>query len=232
MSQVLRTRSPDDMQAAQTIAAESVKSLSNQAYERILDMMLSGELPVGTILQERRIAEALSISRTPTREALGRLESEGLVARQFGRILTVREFSVHEFIEILNVRKLLEMEAAGLAVNNMSAERAREARQAIKALRKTETPTVAQHWAVDDLVHGLIAESSGNRTLTGLIRDLRRRTHMFNVRRIPNRLQASCHEHLALIDAIENGDAEGARRIAATHIENVKVSIIDKLKAL
>ena len=67
MSQVLRTRSPDDMQAAQTIAAESVKSLSNQAYERILDMMLSGELPVGTILQERRIAEALSISRTPTR---------------------------------------------------------------------------------------------------------------------------------------------------------------------
>ena len=114
----------------------------------------------------------------------------------------------------------------------MPAERARDARHAVKALRKTEAPTVAQHWAVDDLVHGLIAECSGNRTLAGLIRDLRRRTHMFDVRRIPNRLPASCQEHLALIDAIENGDGDAARRIAATHIENVKLSIIEKLKAL
>ena len=51
----------------------------------------------------------LDISRTPTREALGRLEAEGLVTRQLGRVLTVRQLTIHEFIEILNVRKLLEI---------------------------------------------------------------------------------------------------------------------------
>ena len=55
----------------------SVRSLSELAYERLLDMLLSGELPAGTILQERRLAVALKISRTPIREALGRLEAEG-----------------------------------------------------------------------------------------------------------------------------------------------------------
>lgn len=232
MNQAIKIRNLEDPQAGQGAGAESAKSLSNQAYERILDMMLSGELPGGTILQERRLADALSISRTPTREALARLENEGLVTRQFGRLLTVRELTVHEFIEILNVRKLLEVEAAGMAVNNVTAERAREVRGAIEALMRAEEPTVAQHWAVDDMVHGLVGEGSGNQTLANLIRDLRRRTHMFDMRRIPTRFQASCQEHMALVAAVETGDAEAARKVAGTHIENVKLSIIDKLKTL
>jgi DNA-binding GntR family transcriptional regulator len=232
MNQIIKIRGLDEAQAPQGLAVESAKSLSNQAYERILDMMLSGELLGGTILQERRLAEALSISRTPTREALGRLENEGLVTRQFGRLLTVRELTVQEFIEILNVRKLLEVEAAGMAVNNVPADRAQEVRRAIDALINADEPTVAQHWAVDDMVHGLVGEFSGNQTLANLIRDLRRRTHMFDMRRIPNRFRASCQEHLALVDAVERGDAETARRVAGTHIENVKLSIIDKLKTL
>jgi DNA-binding GntR family transcriptional regulator len=231
MKQAIKIR-VDEPQGAAPLTAEAAKSLSNQAYERILDMMLSGELPGGTILQERRLAEALTISRTPTREALSRLENEGLVTRQFGRLLTVRELTVHEFIEILNVRKLLEVEAAGLAARKIDPERAREAREAIETLMNAKAPTVAQHWAADDLVHGLVADGSGNRTLAGLIRDLRRRTHMFDMRRVPNRFRNSCQEHLALVDAVEHGNAATARKVAGMHIENVKLSIIDKLKAL
>jgi DNA-binding GntR family transcriptional regulator len=151
------------------------------------------------------------------------------VTRQLGRLLTVRELSLHEFIEILNVRKLLEVEAAGLAINNITPERACDVRKAITALMANESPTAGQHWAVNDMVHGLVGEGSGNQTLDTLLRDLRRRTHMFDMRRIPSRFRASCLEHLALIDAIDKGDAKAARRVAGTHTENVKHTIIDKL---
>jgi DNA-binding GntR family transcriptional regulator len=232
MVQATKLRNAEEAQSAQAFTAEWPKSLSDHAYERLLDMILSGELAGGTILQERRLAEALNISRTPTREALARLESEGLITRQFGRLLTVRELTVHEFIEILNVRMLLEVEAARLAAGNVSKERAREVRTAVLGLMNAEAPTVAQHWAVDDMVHGLVAEASGNHMLIALIRDLRRRTHMFDLRRIPTRFETSCREHLALVDAVEAGDADAARKVATTHIENVKLSIIDKLKIL
>jgi DNA-binding GntR family transcriptional regulator len=232
MAQAVKLPSPDQASTAHPFAAASPKSLSDQAYERLLDMVLSGELPAGSILQERKLAEALNISRTPTREALGRLETEGLVTRQFGRLLAVRELTVHEFIEILNVRKLLEVEAAGLAAGNVTKERATAVRKAVQALMNAEKPTVAQHWAIDDMVHGTVAEASGNRMLASLIRDLRRRTHMFDMRRIPTRFKSSCEEHLALMEAIQSGNAAAARKAAGTHIEHVKLSIIDKLKTL
>src|ERR1700712_1859690 len=91
------------------------KNLGESAYERLLDMLLSGELVGATTLQERRLAEILNISRTPVREALGRLEAEGLITRHGGRLMTVFNVSPHQFIEVFDVRKLLEVEAAGLA---------------------------------------------------------------------------------------------------------------------
>lgn len=232
MTQQATLSGQDDTRAAQQFLAGPPKSLGDQAYERLLDMILSGELTAGTILQERKLADALNISRTPTREALGRLESEGLVTRQFGRLLAVRELTVHEFIQVLNVRKLLEVEAAGLAAGNVSKERALAVCKAVKTLMNAEKPTVAQHWTVDDMVHGMVAEASGNHMLASLIRDLRRRTHMFDMRRIPTRFKASCKEHLVIIEAIRSGNAAAARKAAATHIEHVKLSIIDKLKTL
>ena len=232
MVQPVKLLDPGDVSAAQPMLMGSPKSLSDQAYERLLDMILSGELPAGSILQERKLADALNISRTPAREALGRLETEGLVTRKFGRLLAVRELTVHEFIEILNVRKLLEVEAAGLAAGNVPKERTIAVRSAIEALMNAAKPTVAQHWAIDDMVHGTVAEASGNRMLASLICDLRRRTHMFDMRRIPTRFESSCQEHLLLIDAIERGHPTAARKAAETHIEHVKLSIIDKLRNL
>jgi DNA-binding GntR family transcriptional regulator len=221
---------------AQTIHANaalgsgaSARSLSERAYERLLDMLLSGELPAGTILQERRLAVALKISRTPIREALGRLEAEGLVSRQLGRLMTV-QISVQAYIEILNVRKLLEVEAAGLAASRkIDKTSAENVRAAIWALMETPSPTPAQHWAVDDMVHGVICRAGDNALLASMLRDLRRRTHVFNTRRIPSRLRPGCLEHLAIIDAVAAGDAAKARALMAEHIDNVKEAIVEQL---
>jgi len=202
------------------------RNLREIAYDRMLEMLISGQLAAGTLLQERRLAEVLNMSRTPVREVLGMLEAEGLVTRQHGRLMTVCQISVQSYIEILNVRQLLEVEAAGIAAGKIGKATAEKIRSANWALMEEAAPTPAQHWAVDDLVHGTIADAADNKLLATLIRDLRRRTHIFNTRRIPSRLRPGCLEHLALIDAIAAGDAEKSRALMGEHIENVKGAIV------
>ena len=208
----------------------SGKNLSEFAYQQLLDMLLAGKLVPGANLQERRLAGALNISRTPIREALGRLEAEGLVTRQAGRLMTVCHISVQTYIEILNVRKLLEVEAAGLAADKkIDKTLAENIRAAIWRLMDTEEPTPAEHWGVDDMVHGAISAAADNTLLATMIRDLRRRTHIFNTRRIPNRLRPGALEHLALVDAVAAGDKAKARQLMAEHIGNVKAAIVNQL---
>jgi DNA-binding GntR family transcriptional regulator len=205
--------------------------LSDWAYERILDLLLDGDLRAGALLQERRLAEGLKISRTPVREALSRLEAEGLVTRQLGRLMAVTEITVQQYIDVLNVRKILEVEAAGLAAGQIGSAATDKIRAAISDLLKREEPSVSEHWTVDDLVHSTIAEAAKNHCLAATIRDLRRRTRIFNTQRIPGRLRPGALEHLALIEAVGSGDPEKSRALMAEHIENAKLAIIQQLAA-
>jgi DNA-binding GntR family transcriptional regulator len=208
---------------------EAPKSLSDQAYEKLLDMMLAGNLPAGTVLQERRLADAMKISRTPLREALGRLEFEGMVTRRFNRLPTVRQLSIDEFVDILNVRKILEVEAGTLAAGRVDPARVQEVRKAVRELQTSAHRTVVRQWEINEMVHGLVCEASGNHLLAEMARELRRRTHMFDMRRIPSRFSKSQEEHLEIIDAVAKGDVERARHVLAKHIDNVKRSIVDTL---
>jgi DNA-binding GntR family transcriptional regulator len=211
------------------VDASAGRSLSERAYDELLDRMLSGELPAGTLLQERPLADALRISRTPVREALAKLESEGLVTRHVGRLLIVREISVHELMQILHVRSILEVEAVALAANRISRAQLETLRATFEEQMKGPIPDGGNHWGADDLLHGTICEASGNAVLTEMVRGLRRRTRMFNLKRMPERFLPGCREHLAIIEALERSDEKMARRSMATHLENTKRSILNKL---
>lgn len=211
------------------VDASDGRSLSERAYDELLDRMLSGELPAGTLLQERPLADALRISRTPVREALTKLESEGLVTRHVGRLLIVREISVHELMQILHVRSILEVEAVALAANRISRAQLETLRATFEEQMKGPIPDGGNHWGADDLLHGTICEASGNAVLTEMVRGLRRRTRMFNLKRMPERFLPGCREHLAIIEALERGDEKMARRSMATHLENAKRSILNKI---
>ena len=204
-------------------------NLTEQVYEQLTDLLIRGELKPGDVITERRMAEQLNASRTPIREALGRLEAEGLVYKQPSRGVTVRPFSTEAFVEILNIRQLLEAEAARLAAGNIRQERIDEIPAALTELSLKEHPSLAEIWEVDDLLHGEIADASGNVLMASLIRDLRRRTHVFNATR--NRLtpKFGVEENTILLDAVETGDSEQARAAMVRHIEAVKRAIIERL---
>ena len=91
------------------------QTLGQSAHERLREMILGGELSAGTRLQEKTFADRLGVSRTPVREAIALLISEGLVTRSSGGVPTVNSISITDFMEILHVRRLLECEirAAG-----------------------------------------------------------------------------------------------------------------------
>lgn len=201
-------------------------SLSDFAYTQILDLLLAGQLPAGAILQERRLAELLSISRTPVREALARLENESLVTRRHGRMLVVTDVSVESYINLLDMRRILETECAARATGRMEQAAADAIRDAIAELSEYDTITPAQHWATDDLVHSSIARAAGNPLVADSIRDLRRRTHIFNTSRIPHRLVVGASEHLDLVDAVMGSDPERSRSLMGAHLDNVRDAII------
>lgn len=205
------------------------ESLAAQAYSRLADMIMADEFERNVVLQERKLAVMLDSSRTPVREALGRLEADGLVSKISGRGYLVRQISIREVIELLDVRLLLETEAAVKAIGRIDDKTLLGWRNAVVKLSSRTKAGAREHWAVDDSLHEGIALASGNRVLAETISGLRRRTHIFDTKRLPGRLQPGGQEHLAIIDALTDRDEDAVRRAITLHIENVQNGIINSL---
>lgn len=223
------------MQAHATSAGEEPRrwrtqareNLADVAHSRILDLILSRQIQAGETLQERRLADWLDISRTPVREALNRLEIEGVVRRR-GKALIVHEITMREMMEVFAVREQLETFAASLAADRVQHTDIAAIEDKVRSLMQTD-PAPAVHWGVDDDLHALIAEAGGNRVLARYIADLRLRTRMFDLERLPERFVPGCEEHLAILEALNGGDADAAVAAMRTHIRNARHAVLDTL---
>lgn len=204
--------------------------LSAVAYGAVLDMVLSGTIAPGEQVTERQIAAHLGMSRTPVREAVRRLEGEGTLERQRNGALVVRPYSMEEFLHALAVRRLLEGEAARLAAGKVAADVLQAARERIARLRREGLADTARQDDRD--FHAAIAQASGNPVLAGTIADLRKRTAMFRLGRLPERLDQVCDEHLAVLDALASGNGAAARMAMQAHIDNVREHLLQRLMAI
>jgi DNA-binding GntR family transcriptional regulator len=201
--------------------------LSHGAYDAVLNMILSRQLTGGSVIQERRMADALGISRTPMREALVRLEGEGWLVRLTDRLLAVKLVTLEEFMNALKVRAVLETKAITLAVSRIDPEQVEGLRKDLTALMACPKPTSEMHWAFDDALHGRIAEASGNPVMSRMIKDLRRVTRLFEQQTVPERVLPGSEAHMEIIDALASGDPERARDAMARHLEHVGAGVLD-----
>ncbi len=215
-----------------TILDEKTSTLGHSTYERLRSMIFSGSLPAGEALQEKKLAERLGVSRTPVREAMTRLTMEGLVQRSAGLTPVVRRLSTSDFIEILHIRRLLEVEAAGLAAQKGGSEELADIRKRIAAFAQGHVPSPPDHIAADDQLHACVAALAGSSLLTGLIHDLRQKTKIFDMGRVPERFEPGIAEHLEIIDAIMSRDSVRAETAMRNHIDNVRMSVINHLRRL
>lgn len=211
-------------------ATEPALALSELAHKAMMGMLLSGELAPNEVVTERQIALQLGISRTPLREAVRRLEGERLLERQRSGALVVRALPVEEYMHILNVRRLVEGEAARLAAGRVPVGELEHLKGRIgEALQLPEDAVTPEFAASDRDLHGLIAAASGNPVLQQVIADLRTRTSMFRFGRLPSRRRTVCAEHLEIIDALIAGDSERAQKAMHHHVDQVRLMILARL---
>ncbi len=209
--------------------ADSDGSLSDRAYRALMAMILSGELAPTEVITERLLSAQLGISRTPLREAIRRLEGQRLLERKKSGTLVVRALPIEEFISILHVRRVLEGEATSLAAGHVPQPELEQLRRRANEVLALPDSAPVPYDAQTEGLHALIAAAAGNPVLEELIGELRTRTAMFRFGRLPNRRRDVVREHLAIVDALDAGDGAAARRAMEYHIDQVRLTLIEKL---
>ncbi|WP_029059601.1 GntR family transcriptional regulator [Stappia stellulata] len=214
-------------------STEPGQTLAESTHDRLRKMIVSGELPAGTRLQEKPFADRLGVSRTPVREAIARLVSEGLVTRSLGGVPVVNQISISEIIEILHVRRLLECEAARQAASvNSPVEPLLELRARTQAALEGPRPGPGEHAELDEDLHSTIARIAGSKLLTELVQSLKLKTRIFDKGFIPDRFEPGLHEHLEILDAILARNPDRAGEAMRRHLDNVREAILTHIHRL
>jgi DNA-binding GntR family transcriptional regulator len=211
------------------------QSLVDIAYEAVREAITSGALVPGTRLREAALAHHFGISTTPVREALRRLDREGLVRLSPNRGAIVAEFDLREILDLFEIREVLECRA----VRRAAAQQSR-AVQAAEAVLAAAAKQVAQRdrveWnRLEVAFHRAINDLSGNFELAELTERTHRTVQGMCVRCMrepiygPEKLQLMQSQHQAILDAVRDGKPRQAEDNARIHIHYIRDSIAEAL---
>ena len=205
------------------------RRLVDDATQALRDAILRGDFPQGERLRQVELADRLGISRTPVREALGRLAHEGLVDLLPRGGVRVTRLDVDEVVELYDLREMLDGLAARLAASRAEAgtiPRLERSLDRMGAAIRCRAPN--QWFGAHVAFHDAIFQASGHarlQGLSGLVTLSIRRFHPLLLN-TPRRLEDAHREHGAILDTIVAHDGEAAERLARTHIVNAKEIVL------
>ncbi|MDX1267358.1 MAG: GntR family transcriptional regulator [Oceanisphaera sp.] len=197
------------------------RSLHEEVADCVRTMIIEGELKEGQRIHEPELCQQLDISRTPLREALKVLHSEGLVTIEPNRGAWVATITPEEIREHFEIISSLERRAAELtAVKVSESDLARLSKLQDKLERHYQARERNEYFETNQHIHRLIIELAGNDTLTQLHHQLMNRVSRGRYLAIgmQHRWEESVDEHRALLDALRDRNAELAGRILAEHV--------------
>jgi DNA-binding GntR family transcriptional regulator len=210
-----------DAMTASARSAPRAMTAAEAAYGHLRAMILDNHLPPGAQRLEAELAVELGMSRTPVREAMLRLQQDGLVSVTPRHGMRVAPISASDMRDIYDVLESLEPKAAELlARRGLAGEELAPLSRACDAMEAAIAAEDRPAWAAaDEAFHRGLAELCGNRRLAAMamqVWDQSHRARMFTLamRPLPARSTA---EHRATLEAIRAGDADGAREIYRRH---------------
>lgn len=209
-------------------------SLTSRAYEALRAAITSRGLPPGQKLSVPALARQLNVSRTPVKEALVRLEQEGLVATIPHRGPFVAFLGADDVREIYEVREVLEGLVAALAATRADGARRAALRRLLaeqaRALRANDLDAIMRF---DMAFHRELRSLAGNRRLATLLQTLQDQVRMVFATSItiPGRRQRAVAEHRKILAAVEARDPRAAERAAREHIRRVRDAVLAHLGA-
>jgi DNA-binding GntR family transcriptional regulator len=207
---------------ARLAAPEGRKSCANQVYSVLKTDIMEGRLAPGALLSESSLATRFGVSRTPVREALGVLSSDGLVTTLPQRGHVVNSVSVSEVLDAFRLREILEVEAVGQAVRRITEWEINHLRDLIAIRDAADLADINREF------HTAIARASGNRLLVDFIDRL-----LISMQRVlimdphvTNWTEEGFLEEQAIVDALAARDEEGACRNVSRHIRSTLASVL------
>ena len=217
-----------------TVNMNEFLPLRDVVFNTLRRAILTGELRPGERLMEIHLANRLGVSRTPIREAIRKLELEGLVTMIPRRGAEVAQISKKSLQDVLEVRRALDVLCAELACDRITAEGKTALKKACdnfeEATKTRDAVTIAE---ADVALHDIIVQATGNQRLIQLINNLSEQMYRYRFEYIKDENQHNnlVEEHRMIYESIVRGDKEGAAKAAKLHIDNQESSIIKQLRA-
>jgi len=192
-------------------------------YEYLVSKMQRGELVSGMSVTEQGVADELGISRTPAREALRRLESDGLVVSEPRFGMKVTELGYIDTLELYEAREALEMAAVEICAEKISDIEIAE----LEILQEQMAGSVRDPSRMASLnyaFHKALLNAVKNRYLTMSFEVIQKTLAILGPTTLANteRAEESLTEHQALIQCLKQGDSAGARKVMGRHLSNAK----------
>lgn len=203
-------------------------SLTGQVFKSLQNDILNGVLAPGDAMTEQKLCDELGVSRTPVREALGKLELEGLVRTVPNRGAVVVGICEKDIADIYTIRMYIEGLAARWSAENITDEQLDTLRSIVELQEfYAERRDMMQIWQLDTRFHQLIYESCRSGVLQITLSNFHRyiqKARELSIKK-PGRAQPSVREHREILEAVAAHDGALAERLMTKHIENAKNNI-------
>lgn len=205
------------------------ENLTQQAYRYIRDEIVRGRIDGQQHLTEGFFAKRYGISKSPIREALNRLEAEGLITIVPRRGAFVREFAIHDVEEIYDLREALEaMVVRDAVLEAKTLARLREIVLLAESwLEKKDKPNYIR---ADMAFHTTLANASSNSRLRKVLESMHNQMLILRRQTFELSSHTSVKQHLAILEALENGQREHAAELMTEHIRAVRKRLVEHLK--
>lgn len=207
--------------------------LRDVVFNTLRQAILRGELKPGERLMEIHLADRLGVSRTPIREAIRKLELEGLVTMIPRRGAEVARITEKNLRDVLEVRRALDAFSCELACDRITKQEEEELRRACEEFADATTTRDATVIAAADVrLHDIIVRAAGNDRLTELINNLSEQMYRYRFEYIKDTSNHDklIEEHRIIYESIVKKDKQTAARTAKLHIDNQERSILNLLR--
>ena len=213
------------------MAIQRPKALAEDAYEAIFNKLMALDIAPGTRITVDGLVRELEVSHTPIREALGRLEGEGLVVKtHLVGYSAAPQISRRRFDELYELRSLMEPDAARRAALRVSEAQLgrlrRTAAQMAKLSSSKERLSYSGFARFDADFHDQIMEIAGNTLIRDTLAHLHTHFHIFRLMYHARVTEEAIDEHEVLLEALSRGDDAGAERAMRTHIERSRQRLL------
>ena len=209
------------------------KSLGQHVFENLKQAIIRGEVAPGDRLVESRLADALDISRTPVREAIHKLEREGLLRRLPKGGFAVMNLSREDIEETFGIRCVLESYAARLAAQNYSEEELLPLEEKLREFQKfLDRGQLDELPRINTEFHNLFYALSRSPKLIKMINDLRDQIYRFRkiLLKMDKWAEVSNQDHRKILDAIRERDVNRVERVVKQHIARGQRIVLNALE--